>query len=77
MTNEQVIKAWTAGRAAKAGNLSTDGSKLYSYRLVIGDNAGGMIFDHTAGGGSYYSQTTSCHVGLAKRGSPSAVIITF
>ena len=77
MTNLQVVKAWNAGRPAKAGNLSTDGVKLYSYSLMIGDNAGSTIFDHTAAGGSYYSQTTSCHVGLAKRYSPYAEIITF
>ena len=75
MTNEMVIKCWNTGRSGNAGNLSTDGVKLYSYRLLIGDNSGGTIYNHTAGGGSYYSQTTSCHVGLAKRLSPFANII--
>jgi len=65
--NDTVIEEWASGRAARAANLWTDGVKLYSYNLLIGEGSGATIFDHTAGGGSYYSQTTSCHVGLAKR----------
>ena len=76
MTNEMVIKYWNAGRSGKAGSLSTDGVKLYSYNLMIGDNSGGTIYDHTAGGGSFYSQTTSKHVGLAVRLSPFANLVT-
>ena len=75
ITNEMVVQSWSTGRAASSRNLSTDGVKLYSYRLLIGDNSGGIIYNHTAGGGSYNSQTTSCHVGLAKRLSPFANII--
>ena len=73
ISNETVVKAWMSGQSAKAGSLSTDGVGLYSYRLKIGD--GDTIFNHTAGGGSYHSQTTSCHVGLAMRLCPSANII--
>ena len=73
--NEEVIKAWANGRSAKAGSLSTDGMHLYSYKLMIGTNAGGVIYNHTAGGGSYYSQTTSTHVGLARGIVPSAKVI--
>lgn len=75
MNNENVIKSWLRGQRASARNLSTDGNKLYSYNLLIGDKAGQVIYNHTAGGGSFYSQTTSCHAGLAKRISPSATII--
>jgi hypothetical protein len=75
MTNSDVIRAWNNGRAAGSKNLSTDGVKLYSYRLLIGDRSGGIIYDHTAAGGSYHSQTTSCHVGLATRLSPSAKLV--
>ena len=66
MRNEQVIMAWIDGRPARngRGSLSTDGRHLLSYDLVIGD--GGRIFDYTSSG-EYYSQTTSCHVGLALR----------
>lgn len=66
MTNENVIIAWTKGQAAKSLNMSTDGNDLFSYRLKIGTGGGSVIYNHTAGGGSFYSQTTSCHVGLAK-----------
>jgi len=75
MTNENVIKAWINGRRGNAGNLSTDGSNLYSYNLLIGTGSGSTILNHTAGGGSYYSQTTSCHVGLAKRLATSAKVV--
>ena len=76
MTNQSVIKSWLSGRLAGGGNLFTDGIKLYSYALLIGDKTGEIIFDHTAGGGSFYSQTTSCHVGLAKRLAHGAEIVT-
>ena len=75
MKNENVIKAWMNGRRASAANLSTDGNNLYSYRLLIGTGSGSTIFNHTAGGGSYYSQTTSCHVGLAKQLANTAKIV--
>lgn len=71
MRNEQVVKAWTVGKAAKGGNLRTDGVSLWSYRLQIGDTMLGgdkVVYDYTAKGShGYRSQTTSCHVGLAKR----------
>ena len=75
MTNQNVIKSWLSGHRAHGGNLSTNGVELYSYALLIGDKSGSIIFDHTSGGGSYYSQTTSCHVGLAKRLAPHAEIL--
>jgi len=75
MTNQNVIKAWAAGRTGGSGNLVTDGVKLYSYNLLIGSGSGATIFDHTSGGGSFYSQTTSCHVGLAKRLIPYAEVV--
>jgi hypothetical protein len=75
MRNENVIRAWLNGQRASAGNLSTDGSNLYSYNLLIGEGSGTAIFNHTAGGGSYYSQTTSTHVGLAKRLATCAKVV--
>jgi hypothetical protein len=71
MRNQNVIMAWMNGEKAKngTGSLTTDGSNLLSYDLVIGNSYGnghGVIFDYTASG-EYYSQTTSCHVGLALR----------
>lgn len=76
MTNENVIRAWINGRRASAKNLSTDGSNLYSYNLLIGTGAGSVVLNHTSGGGSYHSQTTSCHVGLAKRLATSSKVVT-
>jgi len=81
--NSDVVEAWARGHKAEAANLSTDGTGLYSYRLLIGRRMtrGGaawlVIHDHTAGGGSYHSQTTSCHVGLAKRLQPYAGLVDF
>ena len=68
-TNLQVVRSWAAGIPAVAGHLSTDGTDLFSYALKIGHNTGtsAVLADFTAGGGTYYSQTTSCHVGLARR----------
>ena len=69
--NSDVVEAWVAGKPAKAGNLRTDGVSLWSYRLQIGDTALSgkkLVHDYTANGShGYRSQTTSCHVGLAKR----------
>ena len=71
MTNAQVVQASAAGKAGKEGNLSTDGVSLWSYRLQIGDtmlSGKKVVYDYTAGGLlGFVSQTTSCHVGLAKR----------
>ena len=72
-TNQNVINAFLAGRPARAGNLQTNGYSLYSYNLEIAKWYGGkaIVFDYTATGGAYYSQTTSQHVGLVKRSVPT------
>jgi hypothetical protein len=73
MKNADVINAWNMNRAGKGNSLKTDGNRLWSYGLCIGrsDQYGGkVIFDFTAGGGAFASQTTSTHVNLAKRLSP-------
>ena len=68
--NDSVIAAFARGQSARAGNLSTDGQSLWSYNMRIahrtadGDIAVG---DYTAGAHGFVSQTTSCHVGLARR----------
>lgn len=71
--NSEVVVAWEYGRAAEnhRGSFSTDGKKLYSYKLQIGDTCSitgkKILRDYTAGGRwDYHSQTTSCHVGLAR-----------
>jgi hypothetical protein len=77
MNNSQVLKAFAAGRAGSSSNgaFSTDGKSLYSYRLRIATHMGAEIAvgDYTASG-SYYSQTTSKHVGYA-RSLPSATVM--
>ena len=76
MNNSQVLNAFLAGRdgSSKNGAFSTDGRALYSYRLRIATHMGDEIAvgDYTASG-SYYSQTTSKHVGYA-RSLPGAVV---
>ena len=70
MQNIEVIRSWSSGTPAKSGNLSTDGTRLWSYRLCIGvrDVRGATrLLDHTAGGAAgFVSMTTSQHVNLAK-----------
>jgi len=70
MKNFDVVQAWSTGRVAAAGNLLTDGQKLYSYKLCIGTTVDGskVVHDYTAKGDhGFVSMTTSQHVGLAKR----------
>ena len=71
LDNTEVITAWLRGQrgSSHTGNLSTDGKRLYSYALVIGDTLAGekIALDYTASVGQFQSQTTSQHVGLAKR----------
>ena len=74
-TNDQVIQAWAEGREARGGNLTSTGSKLFSYALQIGGtytNAFSgrvnvkVVGDFTRKGGAFYSVTTSRHVTKAK-----------
>jgi hypothetical protein len=81
MKNIQVINAWNRNQSAHANNgrgaLRTDGQRLWSYGLCIGrsDEEGNkIIFDFTAKGGRSVSNTTSQHVGLAKRNSDAEVM---
>ena len=64
-SNSDVINAWYAGHKAEARNLSTDGVDLYSYALLIAK--GSQVLDYTKTGLGFISQTTSQHVGMAKR----------
>ena len=71
LDNDAVISSWIRGQrgSSHTGNLSTDGQRLFSYRLVIGDTLAGekIALDYTASVGQFQSMTTSQHVGLAKR----------
>jgi len=70
--NKKVASSWASGVATSShtGNFWTDGVKLYSYRLLIGDTSATgekVLRDHTARGKwGFSSQTTSCHVNMAK-----------
>ena len=67
MRNYEVVAAWLAGKPAKTKSLSTDGSRLWSYKLVIATKVRGrpVVFNHTSSEGRFVSVTTSKHVGLA------------
>jgi hypothetical protein len=76
LTNEQVINNFLQQRSGNAGALTTDGQSLFSYNLRIAEylpNRGGkavIVYDYTAKGGAYQSQSTSQHVGLIKQRIP-------
>jgi hypothetical protein len=77
MRNDQVIRAWNNGQQARSGSMKTDGNRLFSYRLCIGktDCEGNkVLFDWTATGGGYVSQTTSVHVNKAKQLSSASIM---
>ena len=74
MRNEEVVRSFIVGCRASNRNLSTDGSRLYSYGLLIAarsQNPGNVItvWNYTASG-KFHSVTTSTHVGLIKRLAP-------
>ena len=78
-TNQGVISAWKTGLSARNSRhtLHTDGERLYSYHLHIGTrlkSGATVLGDFTAPGGEYQSQTTSCHIGLAKRAGVDLVM---
>ena len=74
-TNSGVIGAWSQGSEARNsnGSLRTDGTSLWSYKLLIGERTTFperdqmVLADYTAASGNFMSQTTSCHIGLARR----------
>lgn len=70
--NEEVVRAWKAGDIAtnhtRTFYAMQDGS-LWSYGLKVGHRteAGMCLLANYTASGKYVSQTTSCHVGLARR----------
>tara|TARA_Y100000114_G_scaffold154661_1_gene177128 strand:+ start:1314 stop:1568 length:255 start_codon:yes stop_codon:yes gene_type:complete len=71
--NRSIIDNWKSGESARnhRGSFSTDGKRLWSYELQIGDTCpdtnAKVLRDYTANGRwGFRSQTTSCHVGLAR-----------
>lgn len=67
MKNDDIVCSWKQGESAGYGALHTDGNDLYSYALKIGYTEDGVkhAIDYTSPGGTFYSVTTSTHVGLA------------
>lgn len=72
VSNSIVASAWAQDKPARShtGNFYTDGKKIYSYALQIGDTSDDgkkIVRDYTARGSyGFRSQTTSCHVGLLR-----------
>ena len=85
LNNDGVIKAWQNGLSARNGRYSLSSisypngsAELYSYDLKIGERtpAGVMVIaDFTAPAKGFRSQTTSCHVNLAKYQTGNPVIM--
>ena len=63
MTNLEVAKSWSQGRAAASGNMSTDGWDIWSYAMLIGETINGerVVYRRAR------SQTTTKHINLAAR----------
>ncbi len=80
--NSSVAEAWALGKEAKnhRGSFWTDGKKIYSYELQIGDTSEDdkkLVRDYTAKGSyGFRSMTTSRHIGLLRyiRGYDTIVI---
>ena len=66
MTNRQVAEAWGRNQFAQSNNVRSAGGSLFSYEMEIGrtDSENRKVALLVRGEDSY-SQTTSCHVGLA------------
>jgi len=81
-TNEQVVEAFMNLQPLSAGALTTDGQSLFSYGMRIAEHipddygqATTLVYDYTARGNAYKSQTTSGHVGLAKQQIPRRNVV--
>ena len=72
VTNSEVCVAWALGKPARnhRGSFWTDGKRIYSYELQIGDTSETnkkIVRDYTAKGSyGFQSMTTSQHVGLLR-----------
>jgi len=70
-SNQSVIQAWRKGKKARnaKNTLYTESGKLWSMNLKIGqrtDTGICIIADYTAATKNFHSNTTSCHINLAK-----------
>jgi len=80
LRNEQVVERWAREELGASAHMFTDGNKLFSYRLLIGEWRDGLpvVFNYTARDDrnpfghkvpslGFVSKTTSNHVSLARR----------
>ena len=74
-----VITNFMQQKACKSKTLRTDGQSLWSFDTRIAEHvpdgngsAATLVYDYTYGGGAYISQTTSNHVRLTKKASPTS-----
>ena len=84
-TNAKVIEAWQRGVSARNHKYSLTSiahpsgrTELSSYDLKIGERTPGgvmVLADFTAPSDGFRSQTTSCHVNLAKYKTGNPVIM--
>ena len=72
VSNKEVALAWVNGKPAVShtGAFSTDGTRIFSYELQIGDTSESgkkFVRDYTARGSyGFQSMTTSKHVGMLR-----------
>ena len=71
VNNPEIPALWVSNMAASNhnGSYTTDGTNIYSYKLLIGTTLGNgdkVLYDYTSGGLGFYSMTTSKHVGKAR-----------
>ncbi len=74
-TNRDVASAWGQSLRKSTKNMSSTGSELYSYDLMIGyttPQGGKVLIDYTQGGGRFVSMTTS-----GKHIAPSRIYADF
>lgn len=63
MHNIEVAKAWSEGRKAKSSNMSTDGTNIWSYSMLIGETINGERVAYRRS----RSGTTTKHINLTAR----------
>jgi hypothetical protein len=69
--NKEVAEAWRTGQSATNHRKSfycLDDGSLWSYNLKIGQRtpSGFCLMANYTAGGEFRSQTTSCHIGVAR-----------
>ena len=66
---QKIVESWMRGEIASTNNFFTNGTRLYSYQLEIGTTLGSkkIVYDYTARGNNFKTNTTSQHVEAALR----------